>query len=119
MRTLRMCHGGVVLLPTVLVADRWYERMRGLLGRTGLGQGTGMLLHPCGAVHTIGMRFVIDVVYFDAAWRVVHLVPGLRPNRFSGGGRRACATLEIQSGGVDLSLLAPGETVSFNEGLQA
>ncbi|HAS83222.1 MAG TPA: hypothetical protein DCS43_11265 [Verrucomicrobia bacterium] len=105
MKTLQMHQRGVILLVTVLVAERLSERMRGLLGRDGLPDGTGMLLNPCGSVHTLGMRFSIDVVYFDAAWRVVHIARDVRPWRMSMGGWRARATLEIQTGSFDFARL--------------
>ena len=102
-----------VLLPCVLIAERWHERMRGLLGRQGLAPGTGMLLSPCGSVHTAGMRFVIDVVYLDNGGRVVYIVKGLQPWRMSFGGWRAHAALEMQSGWFDFQALEPGTAVSF------
>jgi uncharacterized membrane protein (UPF0127 family) len=104
-----------VLLPCVLIAERWHERMRGLLGRQGLAPGTGMLLSPCGSVHTAGMRFVIDVVYLDNGGRVVRIVRGLQPWRMSFGGLRARSALEMQSGWFDFSGLEPGTPVSFAE----
>jgi uncharacterized membrane protein (UPF0127 family) len=104
-----------VLLLSVLIAERWHERMRGLLGRQGLAPGTGMLLSPCGSVHTVGMRFAIDVVYLDIDGRVVRIVQGLQPWRMSFGGMRARSALEMQSGWFDFSGLDPGTPVSFAE----
>jgi len=113
MKTVSMTQRGVVLLGTVLVAERLAERMRGLLGRDGLPSGTGMLLDPCGSVHTLGMRFPIDVIYFDAEWRVVRIARDVRPWRMSMGGWRARATLEIHAGGFDFSRLDQGRPVHF------
>jgi len=113
MRTVRMMQQGRVLLPEVLVADRVTERMRGLLGRRSLAAGSGMLLRPCGSLHTLGMRFALDVVYFDANWRAVRIVRRLPPWRISFGGWRARAALEMQSGGFDFAALHPGVPVRF------
>lgn len=108
-----MRHEERVLLPTVLCAEHWYERMRGLLGHRSLPEGSGMLLSPCDSVHTLGMRFAIDVVYVDADQQVVRIVKHLPPFRMSFGGRRARSTLEIHSGWFDFSTLAIGMTVTF------
>lgn len=108
-----MLQQGRVLLPTVLVADHATERMRGLLGRDSLPSGSGMLLRPCGSLHTLGMRFALDIVYFDAAWRVVRIVRSLQPWRCSLGGWRARAALELQTGSFDLAALRPDIPVAF------
>ena len=108
-----MLQQGRVLLPTVLVADHASERMRGLLGRDALAVGSGMLLKPCGSLHTLGMRFALDVIYFDAAWRVVRTVRSLPPWRCCFGGWRACAALELQAGWFDLAILRPDLPVEF------
>lgn len=114
MKTTRMLQQGRVLLPTVLVADHASERMRGLLGRDSLPTGSGMLLRPCGSLHTLGMRFALDIVYFDAAWRVVRTVRNLQPWRFSLGGWHARAALELQAGWFDLATLRPDIPVCFD-----
>ena len=41
------------------------ERMRGLLGRPPLRPGQALLIDDCNMVHTIGMRYAIDVVFVD------------------------------------------------------
>ena len=47
------------------VAATRATRRRGLLGRESLGATEGLLLTPCKAVHTIGMRFPIDLIFID------------------------------------------------------
>ena len=48
------------------VADTRATRRRGLLGRDGLAAGSALMLTPCNAVHTVGMRFAIDIVFVDS-----------------------------------------------------
>ena len=38
-------------------------RRRGLLGREDLDEGRALVLAPCNAIHTCGMRFPIDVLF--------------------------------------------------------
>lgn len=57
------------VLATLEVAESRRARRRGLLGRDGL-EGA-LLLRPARAVHTVGMRFAIDVAYCDADLRVI------------------------------------------------
>ncbi|MDH4170232.1 MAG: DUF192 domain-containing protein [Acidimicrobiia bacterium] len=56
-----VCDGTV--LASLEKAETWSDRRRGLLGRDGL-EGA-LLLCPTRAVHTLGMRFPIDVAWCD------------------------------------------------------
>lgn len=73
-------------------------RMRGLLGRAELAVGEGLLLSPCKQVHTFGMRFPIDVVFCDRAWRVSHVVREMRPGRVSRVAWKARHAIELRAG---------------------
>ena len=63
------------------VARSWRQRLRGWLGRMQAPVGRGLLILRCDAVHTIGMRFPIDLVFIDAGGRILridHRVPPWR-----------------------------------------
>ena len=81
--------------------------MRGLLGRSGLEEGEGLFLKPCGSVHTLFMRFPIDVVFLDRNLSVVAVRPELAPWR-TGGARGAKVTLELAAGEAARLGIAPG-----------
>ena len=57
------------------------QRRKGLLGRNSLEPFSALVLAPCAAVHTMFMRFPIDVVFVDRSGRAVHIVPALAPWR--------------------------------------
>ncbi|HLG91795.1 MAG TPA: DUF192 domain-containing protein, partial [Acidimicrobiales bacterium] len=57
------------VLASLEVAESLPERIRGLLGRDGV-QGA-LLLRPARSVHTLGMRFAIDVAFCDRDMKVV------------------------------------------------
>ena len=71
--------------------------MRGLLGRSELPVGEGLLLKPCRSVHMFFMRFPLDVVFLDRELSVVGVAAGLRPWRMAAR-RGAKAVLELPSG---------------------
>lgn len=88
---------GVVLGDRIVRADTFWPRLVGLLPRRGLAPGEGLLLEPCGAVHTLFMRFPIDVLFLDRDDRVVSTAPGLPPWR-TRGVRGAVRVLELPAG---------------------
>lgn len=48
-----------------------WARLIGLMGKRQLPAGCGLLLSACAAVHTLGMRRPIDVVFLDVFGRVL------------------------------------------------
>jgi uncharacterized protein len=112
MRRARVVDGddGTVL-AVVEVAETPSSRMIGLLGRRSLVTGEGLLLRPCGMVHTCFMRFPIDVLFTDVNGAVVALFEALRPFRFAWGGFRARQAIELAAGSLRRASVARGGRV--------
>lgn len=85
------------LPPGLELATGWLRRLRGWCGRRALAPRAALCLHPCAAVHTLGMRLTIDVVFLDAAGRVLHVVEALPPGRLAWW-RGARSVLELPRG---------------------
>jgi uncharacterized membrane protein (UPF0127 family) len=62
---------GDVVCERCLMATNVALRFRGLMGKKELPAGEGILLRPCASVHTMFMRFPIDVVFCDRDLRVL------------------------------------------------
>jgi uncharacterized membrane protein (UPF0127 family) len=99
---------GEVLCERCVLADTFWTRFRGLLGRKELAESEGLLIRPASSVHTLFMRFPIDVVFLDREDTVVKVVPVLRPWRLAAA-RRAGRTLELGAGVCARAGLAVGE----------
>lgn len=98
---------GTVVCERCLLAETPLARLRGLLGRTGLPSGEGLLLRPAASIHTAFMRFAIDAVFLDRANTVVKVASALRPWRTSAC-RGARAVLELPAGEAERQGLRPG-----------
>ena len=85
------------LVPDLRVADSLGARARGLLGRSGLKAGEGLLITRTSSVHTHFMRFPIDVVFLDRGGGVLKVAHGVRPWRFAGC-RGARDVVELAAG---------------------
>ena len=94
--TLRRENGDVVC-DRCVVADNPVSRLRGLLGRSELRPGEGLLLRPASAIHTCFMRFPIDAVFLDRELRVVGISDDVAPWR-AARTRGAKAVLELPAG---------------------
>ena len=105
---------GTVVCARCDVADRPLARMRGLLGRSGLAPGEGMLITPSPSVMTFFMRFAIDVVFLDKAQTIVKITHSLVPWRTTSA-RKAFATLELPAGTAVALGLEPGTALVFAE----
>ena len=93
---------------SVEIAATRRSRRRGLLGRDRLAEATAMLLAPCTAVHTAGMRFAIDVVFVDRQGYAVKVVRDLRPWRVALAAR-ARAVIEMPAGSLRWGEVLPGD----------
>ena len=99
MRTTPLAIEGLPPVERCLWAERPFERLRGLLGRNGLPRGEAMAFPRCNAVHTVGMRFPIDVAFLGRDGRPVKLARAVPPGRILvWGGWRARTTVEAAAG---------------------
>jgi uncharacterized membrane protein (UPF0127 family) len=79
------------------VADGYFSRLIGLLGKTSrwARPGRGLWIVPSHGVHTIGMLFSIDLVFLDSKNTVVHVEEVVRPFRISAVSLKASSVLEL------------------------
>jgi uncharacterized protein len=84
----------------VAIADTPFSRLRGLLGRMRLRSDEAIWVVPSRGIHTIGLRFAIDVIYLDANQKVVHLVENLGPLRVAPLRWQSASVLELPAGCV-------------------
>jgi uncharacterized protein len=102
---------GAVLAERAVVADTFWRRFKGLLGRDGLAPGEGMVIEPCGSIHMLGMRFAIDALHLDDRGRVVKVVRELAPNRLGPLVRRSRTVVELPAGTAAATGTAEGDRV--------
>jgi uncharacterized membrane protein (UPF0127 family) len=105
----------VYLSTNLAAAHTHWSRLRGLLGvaEDDFRNGCGLWIHPCHGVHTLAMRFPIDVVYLNRAGRVVHVEHNLQPWRFSPIRMQASSVLELPSHTVARTGTAVGDSIEI------
>ncbi|MGH3459346.1 DUF192 domain-containing protein [Aeromicrobium sp.] len=95
------------------LADSYRSRRHGLLKRDGVDGA--FWLRPCRHVHTMGMRFAIDVALVDRRGRVLH-TQTLQPGRFSAIRFRCRSVIEAEGGTFAGWELAAGSLVGVHDG---
>jgi len=86
--------------------------MVGLLGHESLNPDESMLIEPCKQVHTLFMRFPIDVVFLDKDNHVLEYL-SMKPWRFSPLRMKASKILELPLGHCEKVGIAKGQRLKF------
>jgi uncharacterized membrane protein (UPF0127 family) len=101
-----------------IVAETPLMRLRGLLGRSRLVSGDGLLIRPTSAIHTCFMRFPIDAVFLDRDLVVLKVVSDLRPWRLASR-RGAKSVLELAAGESRRRGVQAGERLRLSDPIPA
>lgn len=103
------------LATELAIARSHWSRFRGLMatGAAHFRAGQGLWIVPCRGVHTLAMRFPIDVVYLDRERIVIHIEQGLRPWRLAAIRLLTDSVLELPAGTVRNSRTALGDQVDI------
>jgi uncharacterized protein len=85
------------LATELTVADTHWSRLRGLMGTTpdSFRFGHGLWIVPSHGVHTLAMRYPIDVIYLNPDKTVVHLEENIKPWRIAPVRMEAATVLEL------------------------
>ena len=108
---------GTTLADRTEYARGPWRRLVGLLGRATLASGEGIIFTPCIGLHTIGMRFPIDLVYLRRTMSegpgavVERLRADLRPYRIAPA--RADLVLELPAGTIATTVTSIGDELEL------
>ena len=114
MQIYRSSHSEQLLFNDARHANTFLSRFKGLLGSNGLDCGQALLITPCNSVHTIGMRFPIDIAFLDRQGKILKLVHNLKPQKLSMKKQAACV-LEMPVNSIEKHKLELGESLSWSE----
>lgn len=99
---------GRCVAPHVQLACSFRSRCMGLLRQTNMPEHGGVLLVPGGSIHTLGMRFSIDVIFLSKQMRVLGLAERVPPWRFVIAPRGTARVLELAAGKIAATRLTTG-----------
>ena len=90
-----------------------FSRMKGLLGKSSLAAGEGLLIKPCKGIHTFGMRFPIDVLFLNKGNYVVATIKNIKPNKMTRLYLEASSVIELPAGTLDATATKPGDRLEL------
>ncbi len=91
-----------------VLANNFYSRLRGLLGRRGLANNQALAIEPCNSVHTMWMRFPIDVIFLDRNKKVVKIKRRLEPYR-TASSKAGHSVVEVAAGVANIKNITVGD----------
>jgi uncharacterized membrane protein (UPF0127 family) len=114
MRRLRIHNQSrdAMLADRAEIADNSKTRKTGLLKHDRLERGEGLWIAPCEGVHTVGMKFPIDVLFLNKKRKVLKIRAAMPRWRLAAC-LRAHSVLELPSGTVAATKTAAGDQLEF------
>lgn len=105
----------MLVLEKGVLADDFMTRLKGLMGKTSLIQGEGMLFPKCNNIHMWMMKMPIDVVFLKkeaSDWQILALYPRVKPWKVLPlSCLKADDTLELPAGSIERLSLQKGQTL--------
>ena len=101
---------------TIIVAQHFWQRLFGLIGKKSISREEGFFIPRCRRVHTWGMRFPIDVVFINGSNYVIAVVENLGPWKISAPIKNVWGCLELKAGGAREHGIVVGSCLVISNG---
>ena len=104
----------VILADNVSVADNPFSRMKGLLGRSSLGEGQALVIKPSDSIHTFFMRCPIDIIFVGKDNKIIKAVHSLPPFRMTAICFKSYFVIELPSGTITATGTQPADIIKIS-----
>ena len=91
------------------LADSFFARAKGLLGRKTIQENQGLWIKPCRDIHTFFMSFSIDCIFLDRKMQIVKIATDVSPFKMVGPYWKSSSVMEFKSGFVETKRLKVGD----------
>jgi uncharacterized membrane protein (UPF0127 family) len=102
-----------LLAENAIIAGTFSKRIKGLLGEKDFKKGQALMITPCNSIHTLFMRFPIDVLFVDSDNRIVKLISHMLPFRISGIYFQAHFVIELPAGTLEATSTQKGDRLNL------
>lgn len=106
-------NNGKILADRIELADNFFSRTKGLLGKSELCRGEGLHIIPCSSIHSFFMKFAFDAVFINKKNEVVYLIKNMPAWKISKVCFLAHSVVELPSGVIKESETNIGDVLEF------
>jgi uncharacterized membrane protein (UPF0127 family) len=110
---LRNSTTGEIVATRIDRLSTFLHRAVGLLARTTIRPDEGVWITSCRAIHTLGMRVAIDVIFVDRRGHVIRVVHNVKPNRIALSCKGAQGVVELGGGALRENDVLPGDVLEL------
>ena len=82
MSILKNRSADTILASRLRLCRSYFSRLLGLMGTPRLDPDEACWIIPCNSVHTLGMKYPLDLYFLDKKNQVVAILENMKPNRF-------------------------------------
>lgn len=100
---------GQVIVKSVENARSFWQKAKGLLGKSHLSTDLSLWIAPCKSIHTFFMQFPIDVIFTDKNLCVVSIFHAVPSKRIIFGGFKSHSVFEMKAGKLKDHKLSKGD----------
>ena len=106
---------GTIIADHVEIADYFWKRARGLIGRREIPNGFGLVIRPCNSIHMFFMSMDLDAVHVDTGGRVVRILDGIKPWRVGPIVWKSAWVIELPTGTARATGTQVGDLIDLVE----
>jgi uncharacterized membrane protein (UPF0127 family) len=101
--------GAELLLENLELAESFWARGKGLLGRKKIEDNEALWIKPCNNIHTFFMKFRIDCIFIDKKMEIQKIVSDIPSFRLIGPFWKSFSVIETQAGFAEKKKLKTGD----------
>ncbi len=102
-----------LIVDEVIESHNFFSKLTGLVLRKKLRHNQGFLIKNCNSIHTIGMRYNIDVIFLDKKNKVLAIYCNMKPFRVTPFIKGAYYALEVRAGVIEKTSLKVMDFIVF------
>jgi len=102
-----------IIADNVNIAQSFFQKTKGLIGRTKLNKGEGLYISGCRSIHMFFMQFSIDVIFIDKNYEITKIITDLKPFRLAFGTYFSNGVIELPCGILEQKSCDIGDKIVF------
>lgn len=106
-----------IILEKLTIADSFFKRLIGLLGKKEISADEGIFINPCKSIHTFFMKFPIDVVFLDKSQKVIFIQECIQPNKVTPFIKKSKTVIEMKGNKIKKDgIISMGDYLKITKG---